>query len=163
MTTEASWRELVEQHGEAIIRVAYRLLRNMQDAEDVAQQVLLESFAMKRIPDGGLLKRMATFRAIDRLRARTNAVPFDETTHMAADDEGERSIEILEQANRLRSAIARLPDRQARCFCLRYVEGLSNAEIAESLSISRSAVSTALNKARNTLRHSVSKEQEHRS
>ena len=124
MTAEASWRELVEQHGEAILKVAFRVLRNIHDAEDIAQQVLLEAFAMEKLPDIGIMKRMAAFRSIDRLRRRDNVLCFDETVHVPFKDDAERSIEIQEQADLLRIAIARLPNRQAQCFWLRYVEGL---------------------------------------
>lgn len=158
MTADATWIEIVDAHGETILNVAYRLLRNMHDAEDVAQQVLLEAVAMESLPEIGLLKRMAAFRSIDRLRQRNDAICFDETSHAPLTGDAVQAFEAQEQADLLRTAIARLPERQAQCFWLRHVEGLSNREIARCQSISESAVSTALNKARRALRNAVSKE-----
>jgi RNA polymerase sigma-70 factor (ECF subfamily) len=51
----------------------------------------------------------------------------------------------------LRDAIARLPDQQAEVFCLKYFDGLSNAEIATSLETSTGAIATSLHKARQAL------------
>lgn len=161
LTAETSWHSFVDQHGEAIFKVAYRVLRNLHDAEDVSQQVLLETYAMKSHPATGIMKRMAAFRAIDCLRKKQRTVPFDEAVHVPSCGLEYQAIEVEEQADLLRLAIARLPPRQAECFWLRYVEGLSNQEIATIQSISQSAVSTALLKARKTLRDSFSMTREH--
>ena len=157
MTAKLSWQDIVDQNGEAIFRVAYRVLRNLHDAEDVSQEVLLEAYVMDNLPEVGLLKRMTAFRAIDRLRQRKTAICFDELVHLPKQHDLTDLSVIAEQAELLRMAIARLPQRQARCFWLRYVEGMANREIAESLSISASAVSTALSKARHSLRNSIPK------
>jgi RNA polymerase sigma-70 factor (ECF subfamily) len=53
-----------------------------------------------------------------------------------------------ELADRLRDAVARLPDREAGVFCLRYYEDRSYEEIAETLGIRVGAVGVALHKAR---------------
>ena len=60
--------------------------------------------------------------------------------------EGETLRRELEE--RLRDALSELPEREATVFCMRYYDQLSNTEIAASLSISMSAVTTALHKAR---------------
>ena len=51
-------------------------------------------------------------------------------------------------AERLRRAIAQLPDREAAVFCLRYFDDLSYQDIADSLHIRTGAVASALHKAR---------------
>ena len=53
-----------------------------------------------------------------------------------------------ELAERLRRAVAELPEREASVFCLRYFEDLPNQRIAEILSIQPGAVGVALHKAR---------------
>ena len=57
-----------------------------------------------------------------------------------------------ELAERLRAAVAQLPDRQASVFSLRYFGEMSNAEIAAALRISTDAVGVALHKARSRLK-----------
>lgn len=124
----------------------------MHDAEDVSQEVLLEAFKMPEIPDAALLRRVAAFRAIDRLRQRVATVPLDDDVGQLEPLSVEQAVENEESADLLRKAISRLPKQQARCFWLRYVEGLSNQEIAVVEAISESTVSTALSKARKSLR-----------
>lgn len=155
--TKLTWQSIIDEHGEAIFRVAYRLLRSVHDAEDVSQEVLLEAFRMPEIPNASLLRRLAAFRAIDRLRQRVVAVPLDEEIRQPEPLSVEKAFENEESADLLRKAIARLPRQQSRCFWLRYVEGLSNQAIAEVEAISESTVSTALCKARKSLRRLFNK------
>lgn len=147
-----TWQSIIDEHGEAIFRVAYRLLRSVHDAEDVSQEVLMEVFRMPEIPDASLLRRVAAFRAIDRLRQRVATVPLDDDISQFESRSVEKAIENEESADLLREAISRLPQQQSRCFWLRYVEGLTNQEIAVIEAISESTVSTSLCKARKSLR-----------
>jgi RNA polymerase sigma-70 factor (ECF subfamily) len=154
-----TWQSIIDEHGEVIFRIAYRLLRSVHDAEDVTQEVLLEAFGMTEIPNASLVKRMAAFRAIDRLRQRVNTEPIDDVAQLTTISV-EETIENEEAAELLRVAISRLPRQQSRCFWLRYVEGLSNQEIALAEAISESTVSTALWKARKHLRQLFTKQAE---
>ena len=52
---------------------------------------------------------------------------------------------------RLRRALAELPDREGAVFSLRYFEGMTLSEIAESLEISYAAAGPALSRARSRL------------
>jgi RNA polymerase sigma-70 factor (ECF subfamily) len=56
-----------------------------------------------------------------------------------------------ELADRLREAIAELPEREAEVFSLRYFDDLSYQEIADSLDITTGAAAQALHKARGRL------------
>ncbi len=107
---------------------------------------------MSEIPNASLLKRVAAFRAIDRLRQRVATVPLDDEINHFEALSVEKAIENEESADLLREAISQLPQQQSRCFWLRYVEGLSNQEIAVVEAISESTVSTSLAKARKSLR-----------
>jgi RNA polymerase sigma-70 factor (ECF subfamily) len=148
------WNLIVREHGPMVYRVAWRILDDAQEAEDVGQEVFLElhrMLASRRVRNlGGLLRRLATLRALDRLRRRKTATRFCES---AAVDCHSPEAELVEEelAGAVREAIARLPERMAAVFCLRYAENLSNLEIAEVLKISPSAVSTNLGRARQRL------------
>jgi RNA polymerase sigma-70 factor (ECF subfamily) len=149
------WNTIVHEHGPAVYRTAWRIVRDVQDAEDVTQEVLLEFFQSQ--PDqagesGGLLVRMAVLRAIDHLRQRRRSVPVDA---LALADPGRGPEEEAigsELVERLHDGITRLPAREAEVFCLRYFHDLSYEVIAETSSISRDAVAVALHKARSKLR-----------
>jgi len=146
------WEALVRQNGPMVFRVAWRILGDAQDAEDVGQEVFLELHRLLETRQvesyGGLLRRMTTLRALDRLRRRKCNVSLEDVSLAATRDNPEAEAIRKERTELLRAAIARLPEREGTVFCLRYFENLSNLEIAESLKVSPSAVSTALHRAR---------------
>lgn len=156
-----TWQQLVSNHSKQLFRAAYRILHDAAEAEDITQEVLLEAYRHSQksdqLPEIGLLSHMATIRAIDQLRRRKTPSPLDVNQH-PVETPLSSSIEVDEQIAIMQAAIAALPDRQARCFALRHIEGMSNARIATYLEISESAVSTALYKARNNLRESLAHE-----
>jgi RNA polymerase sigma-70 factor (ECF subfamily) len=148
------WEQIVKSNARDVYRAALRILGNRHDAEDIAQDVFCEAAGLldsASVNDwSGLLRRMATFRAIDCLRRRRPAVPADDVYQ--ADMDPGQSVSQQEQAERIRQAIAELPEQQAAVFSLTYLESCSRHEIAEWLKISPEAVSTALYKARQRLK-----------
>jgi len=158
------WNALVRDHREAIFGIAWRVLGHAQDAEDVVQDVFAQA---SRQSDGqpivswpALLRRMATYRAIDTLRRRRNAIPLDCVDLTAAEDDPQAIVAGHELEARLRAALAEIPPRDAEVFCLRYFEELSYREIAETLGMSTSAVSTALHQARSRLENMLTEPEE---
>jgi RNA polymerase sigma factor (sigma-70 family) len=152
----ANWNQIVHEHGPGVFRQVRRLLGPGPDAEDVVQEVFLEVFQFQQREEignwAGLLRRVATHRALDRLRRRRRKEPLDGSeVSDVTDGPLERAV-AGELAERLREAIARLPDGQAAVFSLRYFDGRSYDEIAEALGIEPGAVGTALHKARARLR-----------
>ena len=147
------WERLVREHGPGVFRTAWRILGQADDAEDVVQEVFLEAQRVRVAVRcwGALLRRLATFRALDRLRQRKPTVSFDGLD--LASGNGEPAGEAIgrELAERLRQAVAELPERESTVFCLRYFDDLSYDQIAENLAISRGAVASALHKARSKL------------
>jgi RNA polymerase sigma-70 factor (ECF subfamily) len=128
----------------------------VQDAEDVAQEVLLAFYRDRADPAGpcgGLLVRMAVLRAIDHLRRRRRHVCVN---GLALADPGsgpEAEAVGSELVERLHDGVARLPPREAEVFCFRYFHDLPYDDIARTLNISREAVAVALHKARARLRN----------
>jgi RNA polymerase sigma-70 factor (ECF subfamily) len=148
----ANWDQIVEQHGPIVFRLARRILGPGPDAEDVVQEVFLEVFQFwqkKEVENWvGLLCRIATHRALDRLRRRRRTDPLN---MIEVSDPGDGPLDKAvagELAERLRKAIAQLPDRQAAVFSLRYFDDRSYEQIAEILGIKPNAVGAALHKAR---------------
>ncbi len=157
MTT---WDEIVRANGPPTYGTAWKILGHAQDCEDVMQDVFVE--AHKLYVKGNvrnwpaMLKRMATFRALDLLRLR-KAVDSIEGLPITDPSPGPQALAIRhEDEVRLQTLVAELPPRQAAVFCLRYFDELSHDEIATALEISLNAVAIALHKARVSLRDGLS-------
>ena len=69
-----------------------------------------------------------------------------------------RLVSDRELGERLRAALARLPERAAEVFVLRHVEGYSNREIGRLLGISWGTVAVTLHRARRRLQTELSTE-----
>ena len=146
------WDCIVRNYGPLVFATAWRILGHTADTEDIVQEVFLQVHQMQRTEVvrhwPGLLRRLAACRALDRLRQRRSTVSLNGLS-LADHDRGPEATAIEhELAERLRRAIAQLPDREAAVFCLRYFDDLSYQEIAESLHIRAGAVASALHKAR---------------
>ncbi len=82
------------------------------------------------------------------LRQRKSTVSIDGLCLFSPNGDPESQAIGRELADRLRQAIAQLPQREGTVFCQRYFDELSYDLIAENLAISRGAVAAALHKAR---------------
>lgn len=158
-----SWEAILRAHGPMAFDTAWRLLGNSADADDAVQEAFLDAFKLyaKQPIDnwGGLLRRLATRRAIDRLRGRRAMTPIETEPPAGAADQPETSLMEKELAARLRLAVAKLPDREATVFSLRYFGEMTTPMIAEALEITPDAVGMALHKARAKLKESLGLEE----
>ena len=132
-----------------ILRYATRLLHDLAEAEDVAQEAMLRLW--KIAPDwrsgeaqvSTWIYRVAGNLCTDRLRARQRR-RLEAMDEVAEPESGAPSVEAqMMQGDRmaaLDAALALLPERQRLAVVLRHIEGLSNPEIAEVLKIGVEAV-----------------------
>lgn len=142
----------------AVRRVARAVTGNAMDADDAAQEAFLS--ALDRIdsydrsrPFGPWLMRIATNSAIDLLRRRAvrTAEPLDERLATASRSPAQ-AAEAADIRERLRAALATLPERQRMALTLFDVEGYPHAEIAGILGIPEGTVRSDVFHARRTLR-----------
>jgi RNA polymerase sigma-70 factor (ECF subfamily) len=157
----AAFRDLSRRHLPSVVALARHILRNAADAEDVAQDAMLRvwTHAPRWQPLAAFrtwLTRVVVNLCLDRKR-RNNPLPLE-----AAGDpvdsapDAQHQIERTQDEQRVARAIDDLPDRQRTAIALTYREGLSNAEVAEILDSSVSAVETLLVRAKRTLREKLS-------
>ena len=145
-------------HKDLIFRAAYRITGNASDAEDVLQTVFLRLVrqenisAINNLP--GYLHRSAVNAALDLLRSRKDS----QTISLDADPQQEQAVSmdtaarVTELRDWLRQALARLNPRWAEMFVLRFVEGLSNREIAGLMKTSPAVVAVVLHRTRALLK-----------
>jgi RNA polymerase sigma-70 factor (ECF subfamily) len=151
-------RALYELHSETVYLTALRVTGNAADAEDVMQTVFLRVLNQGEILDPdttpkSYFKRAATNAAVDILRRRTshNEVPLDEGLGRASPE----SPAFLKEE--LRQAIGQLEARDAELFVLRFVEGLSNGELAELYGVEKTWVAMRLFRTRQQLQQEMSR------
>ena len=169
--SEAAFRTLVERYQARIYRTAFSLLRNPEEAEDVAQEVFVEVYQtigrfrgetalstwLYRLAASRALKTRRRARAKKRFAYFTGLLGFDnEVLHEPPDHahpltllEGQQQLELL------LAHLARLPDQQQVAFTLRHEQELSYEQIAAVLGTTVAAVESLLFRARQTLRKHV--------
>jgi RNA polymerase sigma-70 factor (ECF subfamily) len=145
----ADFAGLYEQHYEAVFRAALRVTGSSADAEDVLQTVFLRVMSQNEQDEAArrpaaYFRRAAVNAAVDVLRRRAvhaEAVYDDRAPHAAV----EPSLLLKVQ---LRRAIATLEREDATLFLLRYVEGLSNQELADLFRLEKNNVAVRLHRIR---------------
>ena len=147
-----SFAELYDRHYYAVYRTALRITGNPADAEDVLQTVFLRVLNHKDRPAAesmpeAYFRRAAANAAVDLLRRRVShaETEFSETSIHPSTD----SSPLLKE--QLRRAIASLQKDDAVLFLLRYVEGLSNGELASLLGQEKNNIAVRLHRVRQTL------------
>lgn len=142
----AAAQSLTLRLGPLAFRVAYRMLGDRAEAEDLAQEAMLRLWRIAPDWRSGEAKvstwlyRVVTNLATDRLRRR-RGVGLDEAPEVA--DDRASALERMMDEDRLaalQAALAQLPARQRQAVVLRHLEGLSNPEIAEAMEIGVEAV-----------------------
>jgi RNA polymerase sigma-70 factor (ECF subfamily) len=163
----ADWETIISQDGPAVWRTAHRLLGNHADADDCFQDTFLAAVSLTRYQSishpRALLQRIATARALDRLRVRYRTgrreTGADKSDNLQArDPQPQQSAEAAELSEKLRVALAKIPPKQAQAFCLFYLEGLDYTRIAAQLNVSINGVGVLLHRARHRLRGLLSDE-----
>ena len=145
----AGFAGLYERHYEAVFRTALRVTGRPADAEDVLQTVFVrllsgsEHDEAARRPSA-YFRRAAVNAAVDLLRRRAvrAETAYDDTAPHAAI---ESRLLLKEQ---LRRAIATLDNEDATLFVLRFVEGLSNQELADMFQLEKNNVAVRLHRIR---------------
>ena len=160
----AAVRILVDNYVGPLSRFAGGLLNDPSEGEDVAHEAVMRLWrsAHQWRPEGrigGWLRRAAYTISIDRLRRRGRLVEDPDGVILdaaeAAAPDPERAAHGREIGEAVRSAMARLPERQRAALLMAQLEGARGEEIAAALDISAEAVESLLARARRTLRRDL--------
>lgn len=134
----------------SVRRLLYRLLGDDDEADDLAQETFLAlyihlSAQLDADATRAWLYRVALNRGYNALRSRKRSqarLPRLYTEEQSPDPEAEALR--VEERQRVRAALATLPERQAKILALRQQEGLKYAEIAAILDVAPGSVGTLL-------------------
>jgi RNA polymerase sigma-70 factor (ECF subfamily) len=172
---DAAFRELVRRYERPVFSLIYRMVRDRELAEDLAQDTfvkILNNIDRYR-PEFKLsswLFKIANNVAIDYLRKRqVPTVSMDGSPHAATADAVESSrfeiadpqetalaeMESRELGTAIERAIAALRPEYRACIMLRHVEDRSYEEIAATLDLPLGTVKTYIHRARHELREAL--------
>ena len=146
---ERAVAELYDRYGQVLYAVAYRIVGQRADAEEVVLDAFAQAwreatrFDTARGSVAGWLTTIARSRALDLVRARSRR---DRITAMAAAERPDSSpamggwrvdpstaVDLAERRRQVQLALEALSPPQRRAIELAYFEGLSQSEIAELL------------------------------
>lgn len=173
-----AYNEIVNRYGEKIFRLAIRITKNPESAEEVLQNVFLK-----------LIEKLGTFREESKLSTWIYTVSSNEAFMYLRNKNKNNFKEIsveeftdkekgynpeglqikdnsygpddtainIQQGEIMEKAINELPEEYRIVFQLRDVEGLSNQEAADILGLSLPAVKSRILRARNQLKKKLAK------
>jgi len=172
---ERAFRELIRRYERPVFSLIYRMVRDRELAEDLAQETFvkvlnaIDSYRPEYKFSSWIFK-IANNASIDHLRrreldtlslegARDATTPERaEATALQISDKGESALEEMEAkelGGAIERAISRLRPEYQSCILLRHVEDRSYEEIAEILGLPLGTVKTYIHRARAELQREL--------
>jgi len=166
---ELAFQELVERNHSRVVGLIYRFISNASDAEDLAQEVFLRIYRARKTykPTAKFstwMFRITANVSLNALRSRANrkddvsidqVMDFGDGPRAMPDPDTKMPDHDLHQEElqeKVREAIAELPEKQQVAVVLNKYEGMSYAEIANTIGCSTMAVKSLLARARDNLK-----------
>ncbi|CAN5182630.1 RNA polymerase sigma factor SigW [soil metagenome] len=173
--SEAAYRELLDRYQRPVFSLVYRMVRDREEAEDLAQETFVRVFNNIGRYDSqwkfsSWIFKIANNLGIDTLRRRKlktvsidgapDALTADETEassiQLASEDpDPEERLEAVELGDEIEQAIGELRPEYRTAILLRHVEGRPYEEIAQIMEIPLGTVKTYIHRARGELREAL--------
>lgn len=166
------WQEIYQKTYRKAYAVAFQIMKNKEDAQDVLQEAYISAFKnMNSLKDkekvGAWINQIVANRCKDWLRKKNPALFSD----MGSEDNDtdyeesllnenqefmpEESIDYEDTKKIMQDILSALPEEQRLCILMYYYEELSVGEIAEALECSTGTVKSRLNYARKFIKIKV--------
>ena len=171
---EAVFRALADRYQQHVIRTCYALVRDEQDARDLAQEVFIEVLESARwfrkeaqlstwiyriAVNKSLnhLKQQKRRQILTRLGFRSDDEKRIEDPHprIPSDNRADSNLQEKETKQALHTAIGKLPVNQQIAFSMHTYEELPYKEIAAVMQVSLASVESLIHRARQNLRKSL--------
>ncbi|HEX2076188.1 MAG TPA: sigma-70 family RNA polymerase sigma factor [Longimicrobium sp.] len=173
--SDKAYRELLGRYQRPVFSIIYRMIRDREQAEDLAQETFVRVFNHidrydPRYKFSSWIFKIATNLTIDWIRRKElntvsidgsrNAVTAEQIeatsiTIASPDENPEELLEAKELGKEIEAAIGRLRPEYRAAILLRHVEGLEYQEIAEILALPLGTVKTYIHRGRNELREQL--------
>lgn len=149
---ETTYIAVSEQYMPSMYRAAYSIVQNRYDAEDAVQQALLNAWkGREKARDGAeraWMMRIVINECYTILRKRKRSIPTERVP--------ETPVQQTDPA--LYEAVSALPENLRTPFLLKYMEGMSEKEVAAALGLPLPSVKNRLFRARKKLQHYLQEE-----
>lgn len=147
---------LVQRQSRFVFRVAYAVLRNAHDSEDVVQETFLKIYRARRWDrmdnEKAFLARTAWRLAIDKLKRHRDTGVTDGPSNAADPEQAVISAEWSAAVHRLMDA---LPEELRQPLALSSTDELNSREVAELMGVPEGTVRTRLMRARQILKQKL--------
>ena len=148
---------MVERHDRAVYHLAFRTLRDAEEARDVAQEAFFKAYRSLRTFRPGArfstwIFAIAYHACCDRLNRRKRFSAEELPERADAAPSPEHQVIALDEAQRLRDAIDALPEKYRTVITLYHLQGRQYEEIARVLGLPMGTVKTHLFRAKEQLR-----------
>ncbi len=149
-----------------LFRLALRLMRNREEAEDVVQEVMLKIWSMrsdlrKYESVDALMMTMTRNQCLDRLKMKKNkAVSLVFDVGQNVDDNPYRLSEQRDMVKTVINLVNQLPEQQKTIIQLRDVEECSFEEMMEITGFDQNYIRVNLSRARKKIRETIEKLQQ---
>jgi RNA polymerase sigma factor (sigma-70 family) len=157
-SSKAQFR-LYELYSKAMFNLAYRILNNREDAEDILQEAFVECFrniSSFRFEStfGAWLKKIVVNRCINQLKKKKIDITLCENLPTVINEEEE---EVTYDTSKIFKCIETLPDGYRIILTLYLLEGYDHSEISQILGITESTSKSQYSRAKEKLRNVLSK------
>lgn len=154
--------QIMRLHQKQVLMTALRLLGNMEDAQDAAQETFLRLYkSLNRLPDVLEMKSwlyrvtVNICNDVHRQRGRRKTEPLTGLLGLepaSSHPDPEKAWSEVERGQLVEMALKTLPEKERAAVVLRDVQGLSTREVAEILGSSEVTVRSQISVARGKLK-----------
>ena len=155
-----AFAELVQRHSTRFYRVAYRVLKNKDDAEDMVQTAFLKFWQqpqswdpLKQTKFTTWFYRVVTNLCLDQLKKKKPDLMPEDRDIEDSQPRAEECLDLYRKKKLLGGFLAELPERQRAALNLCFYEGFSNQEAAAMMGVKLKAFQSLLMRAKETLRN----------
>ena len=162
----SEFKLLVMPYSARLYRMAFRLMNNREEAEDIVQEVYVKLWGMRNELEKvnsieALCIRITRNLCLDHLRRRKvslDAMKAEKYKQNGRPETPSENLEKKEDAELVHALIAALPEPQRSLVHLRHMEGKEYEEIAEMVNVNVNAIRVSISRARKQMRALVEKQ-----